>query len=90
MLPEKSQIFRPGQPRVKGDFLRRKPNHLSNGARLLASAVTEQSRIAPRGPALRSEHRNRGRLACAVGAEQTENFALADLEAQALPAVVAP
>jgi hypothetical protein len=43
--------------------------------------LIEQRIIAGQRP-LRGEHRNRGGLSGAVGAEQAEDFSLADVEAQ--------
>src|SRR5579862_5128330 len=80
--PEELQVLCRGKRGVQRYFLRCKTDHLANEKRILARAMTEQRRISRRGPVLRREHRNRGGLARAVGAQQAENLAFVDLEIQ--------
>jgi hypothetical protein len=77
---KKAQIFRRGQHRVDRDVLGRNSNHAAYGLGLRAYAVIGQLRITARRRSLRGYDRDYGGLSRAIGAEQTKDFSLTDVE----------
>src|SRR5262245_3316554 len=78
--PEEVEVLLGGEHRVEADLLRRQADAPSDLGRLVNRACAEHQHVAARGRQQGGEHRQRGRLPGAVGAEQAERLAGRNLE----------